>query len=83
VRLSLFHRAWDDQRLGTRDVPTVAARIVLASGGSFRELAAPSSFQWRKFAVELPVVGPALTLGLLGRADGCQLLTGIALLPLP
>jgi hypothetical protein len=83
VGLSLFHRVWDDQRLGTRDVPTAPARIVLASAGAPRELAAPSSFQWRKFTVDVPVSGAAATLRLLGREGGRQLYTGVAVLPLP
>lgn len=78
LRISLFHRVWDDQRLGTRDVPTAPARIVLAGPGFSHEFAAPASFQWRKFATEIEVPAGELTLRLLGRDDGRQLFTGIA-----
>ena len=79
VRVEIFHRVWDDQRLGTRDVPTAPARLVLSGPGFVRELAAPASFQWRQFVAELDIpAGPAV-LRLLGRADGRQLFTGLAI----
>ncbi|MBT7161575.1 MAG: SGNH/GDSL hydrolase family protein [Victivallales bacterium] len=79
LRISFFHRVWDDQRLGTRDVPTAPARVVLSGAGFSREFAAPPSFQWRKFTTEIPAPVGKLTLRLLGRPDGRQLFTGFAI----
>lgn len=79
LRVSFFHRVWDDQRLGTRDVPAAPARITLGGPGFSRELAAPPSFQWRKFTTEITVPTGTLTVRLLGRPDGRQLFTGFAI----